>query len=222
VQNGAADFIATVALASARDAQMRVAEYLLDLARAYAQLGQFDDAWCWIGEAMTAVETTKERASEAEVHRIAGEIALMSPQRDAAKAEAYFGRALTTARARQAKSWELRAVHGPAVARSRQTTAGPRSSRPGLWLVHGGLRQADQAMSEIRKWLESIGLGQHGDAFEANDIDMDLLRQIDDQALRDLGHPHRRASGAAQGLPSWGTKPVFRGRLTCSSVDVPT
>ena len=42
-------------------------------------------------------------------------------------------------------------------------------------------------MSEIRKWLEAIGLGQYADAFEANDIDMDLLRQIDDQALRDLG-----------------------------------
>jgi hypothetical protein len=42
-------------------------------------------------------------------------------------------------------------------------------------------------MSEIRKWLEAIGLGQYADAFEANDIDMDLIRQIDDQALRDLG-----------------------------------
>ena len=42
-------------------------------------------------------------------------------------------------------------------------------------------------MSEIRKWLEAIGLGQYADAFETNDIDMDLLRQIDDQALRDLG-----------------------------------
>jgi class 3 adenylate cyclase len=42
-------------------------------------------------------------------------------------------------------------------------------------------------MSEIRKWLETIGLGQYADAFEANDIDMDLLGQIDDQALRDLG-----------------------------------
>ena len=42
-------------------------------------------------------------------------------------------------------------------------------------------------MSEIQKWLETIGLGQYANAFEANDIDMDLLRQIDDQALRDLG-----------------------------------
>ena len=31
------------------------------LARAYADLGQFDDAWRCIDEAMTAVETTKER-----------------------------------------------------------------------------------------------------------------------------------------------------------------
>jgi predicted ATPase len=46
----------------------------------------------------------------AEVHRIAGEITLMSPQSDAAKAEAYFGRALAIARQQQAKSLELRAA----------------------------------------------------------------------------------------------------------------
>ena len=44
----------------------------------------------------------------AEVHRIAGEIALVSPEPDAAKAEACFERALAVARAQQAKSWELR------------------------------------------------------------------------------------------------------------------
>ena len=50
--------------------------FLSYLAKAYAELGQFDDAWRCIGEAMTAMETTKERWCEAEVHRIAGEIAL--------------------------------------------------------------------------------------------------------------------------------------------------
>jgi predicted ATPase len=59
---------------------------------------------------MTAVETAKERWCEAEVHRIAGEIALLSPESDAAKAEVYFERALGIARAQQAKSWELRAA----------------------------------------------------------------------------------------------------------------
>jgi class 3 adenylate cyclase len=42
-------------------------------------------------------------------------------------------------------------------------------------------------MSEIRKWLESIGLGQYADAFDANEIGMDLLGQVDDQMLKDIG-----------------------------------
>jgi predicted ATPase len=80
------------------------------LASAHAELGHLDDAWRCVGEAMTAVETTKERWWEAEVRRTAGEIALKSPEPDAAKAEAYFERALAIARKQQAKSWELRAA----------------------------------------------------------------------------------------------------------------
>src|SRR5262249_12964240 len=38
-----------------------------------------------------------------------------------------------------------------------------------------------------RKWLETIGLSQYADAFEANDIDMDLLKHVDDQTLKDIG-----------------------------------
>jgi len=82
--------------------------HLSDLGVAYAELHRFDDAWRCIGEAVTAVETTKERWSEAEIHRMAGEIALKSLKPDAAKAEAHFERALKVARAQQAKSWELR------------------------------------------------------------------------------------------------------------------
>jgi len=42
-------------------------------------------------------------------------------------------------------------------------------------------------MSEIRKWLETIGVGQYVDAFETNAIDLDLLGQVDDQILKDIG-----------------------------------
>jgi hypothetical protein len=42
-------------------------------------------------------------------------------------------------------------------------------------------------MSAVRNWLEEIGLPQYADAFEANDIDTDLLTQIDDQVLKDIG-----------------------------------
>ena len=59
---------------------------------------------------MKAVETTKETMFDAELNRVAGEIALLSPNVDEEKARAYFERALAVARAQQAKSWELRAA----------------------------------------------------------------------------------------------------------------
>ena len=84
--------------------------YLSNLAKAYAELGEFNYAWRCIGEAMSTIETTKERWFEAEANRLAGEIALVSPEPDAAKAEAYFERALAVARDQEAKSLELRAA----------------------------------------------------------------------------------------------------------------
>jgi class 3 adenylate cyclase/predicted ATPase len=83
---------------------------LSHLATAYAKLGQFDEAWRSIGEAMTLIEASKEKWAEAEAYRTAGEVALMSPEPDAAKAETYFERALSVAYKQQAKSWELRAA----------------------------------------------------------------------------------------------------------------
>jgi predicted ATPase len=85
-------------------------ENLSYLAGAYAKCGRFDEATRSIGEALTVAETSKERWSEAEINRVAGEIALMSPEPDAAKAQTCFERALTVARKQQAKSWELRAA----------------------------------------------------------------------------------------------------------------
>jgi class 3 adenylate cyclase/predicted ATPase len=80
------------------------------LAIAHADSGQFDHAWHCIGKAMAAMRATRERWCEAEAHRVAGEIALKSPQRDVAKAKDCFEHSLTLARAQQAKSWELRAA----------------------------------------------------------------------------------------------------------------
>jgi predicted ATPase len=56
------------------------------------------------------MDTNGERWFEAEANRIAGEITLMSPEPETAKAEAYFERALAIARQQQAKSWQLRAA----------------------------------------------------------------------------------------------------------------
>ena len=72
----------------------------------------------------------------AEVHRIAGEIALMSPEPDAAKAEAYLERALAVARKQQAKSWELRAAMS--VARLWRDRGKPQQGREALAPVYAG------------------------------------------------------------------------------------
>jgi predicted ATPase len=107
------------------------------LGRAYAELGQFDDAWRCVGEAMTTVETTKERWCEAEVHRTAGEIALLAREPDAAKAEAYLERALAIARSQQAKSWELRAA----------------MSMARLWRDQDKRQQAHDLLAPIYGWF---------------------------------------------------------------------
>jgi class 3 adenylate cyclase/predicted ATPase len=111
--------------------------WLSYLARANAELGQFDNARRCIGEAMTAAEATKERWCEAEVHRIAGEIASLSPEPDAAKAEAYFERALVVARQQQAKSWELRAA----------------MSMARLWRDQGKPQQARELLAPVYGWF---------------------------------------------------------------------
>ena len=103
-------FVSSIPAQRSMGARLYFPVWLSLLARAYGELGHFDEAWSYIGEAMTAVETTKEKWYEAEVHRMAGEIALMSPERDPAKAEARIERALAVARSQKAKSWELRAA----------------------------------------------------------------------------------------------------------------
>ncbi len=41
--------------------------------------------------------------------------------------------------------------------------------------------------SGIRQWLETLGLSQYAAAFEANDIDVDVLHTLTDQDLQALG-----------------------------------
>jgi class 3 adenylate cyclase/predicted ATPase len=110
---------------------------LADLAWAYAELGQFDDASRYISEAIVTVKTTKEKWFEAEASRVAGEISLKSPEPDAAKAQAYFERSLATARGQQAKSWELRAA----------------MSMARLWRDQGKPRQAIELLAPIYGWF---------------------------------------------------------------------
>jgi SAM domain (Sterile alpha motif) len=42
-------------------------------------------------------------------------------------------------------------------------------------------------VSTIGDWLASLGLSQYAQAFESNDIGMDLVSEVNDQTLKDLG-----------------------------------
>ena len=111
--------------------------HLWHLAMAYAELGQPDDARRCIDDAIDKVERSKEKWCEAEVHRIAGEIALKSLAPDTEKAETYFDRALAVARQQQAKSWELRAA----------------MSMARLWRDQGKPQQARELLAPVYGWF---------------------------------------------------------------------
>jgi class 3 adenylate cyclase/predicted ATPase len=111
--------------------------WLSSLARAYADRSQFDDAQRSVNEAMTVIEATRENWCEPEVNRIAGEIALKLPQPNARKAQAHFERAITVARAQQARSWELRAA----------------TSMARLWRHQGKSQQARELLAPVYGWF---------------------------------------------------------------------
>jgi predicted ATPase len=111
--------------------------FLSHLAKAYASIRQTDEGWRCIAEAVTAIDATQERWCEAEVNRISGEIALLPPEPDVAKGRVYFERALSIARAQQAKSWELRAS----------------MSLARLWRHQGKVQQARELLAPVYGWF---------------------------------------------------------------------
>jgi predicted ATPase len=111
--------------------------WLSSLGKVYADLGQFDNARRCVGEAITAVEASKERWWEAEVDRLAGEIALQSPEPDKARAETYFQRSLAGAHEQQAKSCELRAA----------------MSMARLWRDQGKRNEARDLLAPVYGWF---------------------------------------------------------------------
>jgi predicted ATPase/class 3 adenylate cyclase len=121
----------------AREATLWFPWIITCLAEAFSGVGKFDDAYNHINEALELLEKYKERATEAEVHRIAGEIALTSPERDTAKAEMHFERALVIARQQEAKSWELRAA----------------MSMARLWRDQGKPQQARELLAPVYGWF---------------------------------------------------------------------
>jgi class 3 adenylate cyclase/tetratricopeptide (TPR) repeat protein len=105
------------------------------LANAHAKLGQFDEAWRCIREALAASESSKEVWCDANIHRIAGETALLSNR--SKEAEAHFEQALEVSRQQQAKSFELRAA----------------MSLARLWSGQGKSEEAHDLLAPVFAWF---------------------------------------------------------------------
>jgi predicted ATPase len=122
------------------------------LATTYANVGQREEGLRVVAEALTVVDKTGERFSEAELYRLKGELLLTqeiksqksensnpqsafpNPQSDA---EACFLKAIDVARQQQATSLELRAT----------------MSLARLWQRQGKQPQAHKVLAEVYHWF---------------------------------------------------------------------
>jgi class 3 adenylate cyclase/predicted ATPase len=106
-------------------------------ARALIGLQRFDEARGLLDEAVDFINQTGQRAEEAEVHRVLGELQRRQTPPDAHAAEASFLKALEVSRSQEAKSWELRAA----------------TSLARLWESQGKRHEAYALLAPIYSWF---------------------------------------------------------------------
>jgi class 3 adenylate cyclase/predicted ATPase len=105
------------------------------LAEAHGKVGQTAAALVMVDEALAWLERTDQHLFEAELHRLKGELLLVSSGAD--QAEACLGRAIEVARAQDAKLWELRAA----------------TSLARLWAVQGRRAEAHDLLVPVYGWF---------------------------------------------------------------------
>ena len=111
--------------------------FLALLAEAYGTLGQPAAGLEVLAEALTRVDTTRDRWYEPEIYRLKGALLLQQSADNHAEAQTCFHHALDVARAQQAKSLELRI----AVSLSR------------LWQHQGQHAEAYDLLAPIYGWF---------------------------------------------------------------------
>ena len=164
-------------------------------AEAPSHPGQPEEGLKHPAEAAKLLEATQERLPGAEVQRQRGELLLS--MHNSAAAEDSFCEVLAAARRQGATFWHLRAA--TSLARLRGDPGKRTEARDLLTPVYNSFTEGSELgeaqdvaqrtlnMNDVQNWLEGIGLGQYAEAFEANDLDMDLLAEVDDQVLKDIG-----------------------------------
>jgi hypothetical protein len=136
------------------------------------------------------MDETNERWCEAEVNRVGGELALLGPKPDEAKAETYFKRALAGARQQQAKSWELRAA----------------MSMARLWRDQGKRTKARDLLAPVYGWFTE-GFDTR-DLKEAKALLDDLSSWFPSRAARDASSATERHGYSLQSGCLWGSGPA--------------
>ncbi|WP_247517018.1 adenylate/guanylate cyclase domain-containing protein [Bradyrhizobium sp. 190] len=108
---------------------------LMWLAEAYAMIAQPSDGLNCLAEAARMIETTEERTSEAELHRLRGD--LLNATGDPAATERNYHQALAVARSQSAKLFELRAS----------------TSLARLWRDQGKQDEARKLLAPVYGWF---------------------------------------------------------------------
>jgi predicted ATPase len=109
--------------------------FLARLAEVYGISGQWEEALARLDEAAHLVQTTQERWTDADRHRMSG--ALLLPMNDPAPAEESYRQALAAAREQNAKFWELRAA----------------TSLARLWRDQGKRTEARDLLAPVYGWF---------------------------------------------------------------------
>jgi predicted ATPase len=121
----------------ATGAALRLPYYLALLAEACGQTGQAAEGLTLLAEALAQAHKAGESWTEAELHRLKGELLLALPADNHAEAEGCLHQALAVARHQQAKALELRAA----------------TSLSRLWQQQGKQTEAHQLLAEIYGWF---------------------------------------------------------------------
>jgi predicted ATPase len=118
--------------------RFRIPIHLGCLAEALATNGRIEEALVTITEALEVTERTGEHWSEAELHRLKGEILRVQDKLDATgEAETCFHRSLDIARRQSAKSWELRTA----------------TSFACLWRDQNNRQEAQNLLTPVYNWF---------------------------------------------------------------------
>jgi tetratricopeptide (TPR) repeat protein len=185
----------SLAACQATGAEFARTYFLTLLAQAYEEVGQVEEGLTIVSEALATMHSTGERAYEAELYRLQGELFLKrkvhgfkSKVRLCSEAEACFLRAIATARQQQAKTLELQAVTSLVRLRRQQAIqSGLRTTQPEARIR---LEEIHELLSTIYNWFtEGFDTAALKEASE-------LLQELQDSAysqqVRDQTGSQRR------------------------------